>query len=941
MDNLIKETFTRDALPVILFDADDTLWITEPLYDDSRQLARGAVEASGLDGQRWEDLQRVIDVKNVTIFGLDPVRFPTSCRQAYIELCSQLNITANEQVASEIYTYAQHVFRQAAALVPGAADVLSELQGDFRLILLTKGNVDVQQKRIEESGLRGFFDMVQIVHDKTAQVIARLLEEVHAVPSVCWMVGNSVASDINPALACGMKTIWVDAHVWEHEKREPVLESPNLIKISELTQVPQAIRANLIVDPVDLVRDVSSGKQASNNVDSHASNVRPKKNSRKRPCVKQSGRKKEASLHDGIGRKPLATKLNQWYLDESTNQAVSIKPGVIVPKGAIVVEQRRGHPAPNITQFHDIKLLPEGSCIIGEFGMSAPELDVQMIARFGRIAGLANIGVIKRRTLLDQIARSIDPSKALVETIKHLGGEHVLGVQANLINSPAYPEYEIDPSLLTRDTVIEAVKFGINAGNEKNMEFTIPLPDTLEPRASLTDSLAKLPGVVTSLSSEASGSKLVISCKKYSDTQRAKELLIAAGGMRVHIKTQKQAGSVAGKPNSLFTITANFSDTPVEIAAGRSGSKPKLVYSVIDGSISAHYEAHLYGNTIRTNPISCGPSGAAVEALIKELAKTDVHTSELLADLAIIHTEPSSILAHHVGPVTDLKAALVAIETLTAENILGQDVVDEIINSEKVLVTNSGKKVNINWRASEPILDVLALHPSDLQICDLPDTLKGPSGLAPTMIREARFVAKKGSNRPKVELREVAVSNLKLRRDAWLEKTDPVTALVQECIENFTAEATVAMFTSMRTPNINNADSRRPEDTAKSSARGSVGPYTCKNGELILLIKILAASTSTTPGDQVWAEWCVDKIESFREKRKSGTKENFFSVLGLRSEARKMTVDAAVKLANVRLKMTLGQSDIERISEQLRQGFDTALFNAFDRGRALALDKRI
>lgn len=71
----------------IIFDGDDTLWHTERLYDDARQRARSIVEASGLDGQKWEKLERQIDVTNVERLGHSIERFPASCIEAYELLC--------------------------------------------------------------------------------------------------------------------------------------------------------------------------------------------------------------------------------------------------------------------------------------------------------------------------------------------------------------------------------------------------------------------------------------------------------------------------------------------------------------------------------------------------------------------------------------------------------------------------------------------------------------------------------------------------------------------------------------------------------------------------------------------------------------------------------------------------------------------------------------
>ncbi|PYR76138.1 MAG: hypothetical protein DMF87_18855, partial [Acidobacteria bacterium] len=63
---------------MVVFDGDDTLWTTEPLYDEARQRARREVAAAGVDGAEWERLERATDVKNVTVMGFSVERFPTS-----------------------------------------------------------------------------------------------------------------------------------------------------------------------------------------------------------------------------------------------------------------------------------------------------------------------------------------------------------------------------------------------------------------------------------------------------------------------------------------------------------------------------------------------------------------------------------------------------------------------------------------------------------------------------------------------------------------------------------------------------------------------------------------------------------------------------------------------------------------------------------------------
>jgi putative hydrolase of the HAD superfamily len=203
----------------VIFDGDDTLWETEPLYDHARRTARAIVVDAGQDGAAWEALERRLDVENVDTMGYSPGRFPASCVQAYEWICGAQGATADPDVVRRIRQAAATVFDADAPVMPDAEATLAALRDrGVRLALLTKGDPHVQARRVERSGLRPFFDVVEIVADKSPQAIGRVIAALGAHPAASWMVGNSVRSDVMPALAAGARAIWIDSHVWEHER---------------------------------------------------------------------------------------------------------------------------------------------------------------------------------------------------------------------------------------------------------------------------------------------------------------------------------------------------------------------------------------------------------------------------------------------------------------------------------------------------------------------------------------------------------------------------------------------------------------------------------------------------------------------------------------------------------------------------------------------------
>lgn len=220
----------------VVFDGDDTLWLTEPLYDAARAAARMVVEEAGLDGAAWEAHQRRLDVANVARFGHGPERFPTSAVEALTAVGGDA-IPEAPRVRNRVRRAAASVFTAAAPLRRGAPDLLGELrQQGIRLALVTKGDRVVQQRRIHHSGLEPFFDVVEIVERKNADTFRSIADDLRVHTAELLSVGNSVESDIRPSVEAGIAALWLPAYVWEFERHDPALE-PDLHRIDDLADV--------------------------------------------------------------------------------------------------------------------------------------------------------------------------------------------------------------------------------------------------------------------------------------------------------------------------------------------------------------------------------------------------------------------------------------------------------------------------------------------------------------------------------------------------------------------------------------------------------------------------------------------------------------------------------------------------------------------------------
>lgn len=122
-------------------------------------------------------------------------------------------------------------------LIDGVAETLELLNTDNQLLMVTKGNHAEQSHKVERSGLRHFFDAVEILPDKTVDQYERIVTDHSLDPNSTWMIGNSPRSDIVPALDAGLHAIFIPhAQTWSHELAE-VPDHPRLTQLTDFTKL--------------------------------------------------------------------------------------------------------------------------------------------------------------------------------------------------------------------------------------------------------------------------------------------------------------------------------------------------------------------------------------------------------------------------------------------------------------------------------------------------------------------------------------------------------------------------------------------------------------------------------------------------------------------------------------------------------------------------------
>jgi putative hydrolase of the HAD superfamily len=122
--------------------------------------------------------------------------------------------------------------------MPHVHETLEALTGNYLLVLITKGDLFDQERKLAQSGLGDFFDAVEIVSDKTAVTYRRVFSKVGDGPERAMMVGNSLKSDIVPAIAAGSYGVFVPhALTWVLEHIEEPTDAPRFRKIEHLGEL--------------------------------------------------------------------------------------------------------------------------------------------------------------------------------------------------------------------------------------------------------------------------------------------------------------------------------------------------------------------------------------------------------------------------------------------------------------------------------------------------------------------------------------------------------------------------------------------------------------------------------------------------------------------------------------------------------------------------------
>jgi putative hydrolase of the HAD superfamily len=228
---------------LIAFDGDDTLWHNERSYRDARERFRRLLASCGvsLSEEEIDDRVNRTEISNIEYYGYGVSSFVLSLIETAIDLTSR-RITGGD--LETLIGLAKEMLSEEVELFPGVHDALATIAERHSVMLITKGDLLHQTSKLDRSGLRGFFNFVEVVSHKTPPVYSEILSRHNVEPERFLMVGNSLRSDVLPVIEIGATAVYVPAELsWAHEHAEVpssaaqrLFELPTLEALAELVE---------------------------------------------------------------------------------------------------------------------------------------------------------------------------------------------------------------------------------------------------------------------------------------------------------------------------------------------------------------------------------------------------------------------------------------------------------------------------------------------------------------------------------------------------------------------------------------------------------------------------------------------------------------------------------------------------------------------------------
>ena len=226
------------TITTVGLDADDTLWHNETIFRLTHDRFTELLADVADKGELQQRLAAV-EQRNLRLYGYGVKGFTLSMIETAMELCDG---GAPPEVVREILAAGREMLAHPVETLPGVDEALARLSQRYRLVLITKGDLLDQERKLAASGLGDLFAAVEIVSEKDRGTYDRIFDRHGSGPVEAVMAGNSMKSDVLPAIEAGAFGVHIPYHVtWAHELADAPEGHPRYGALEQIADLPRWI----------------------------------------------------------------------------------------------------------------------------------------------------------------------------------------------------------------------------------------------------------------------------------------------------------------------------------------------------------------------------------------------------------------------------------------------------------------------------------------------------------------------------------------------------------------------------------------------------------------------------------------------------------------------------------------------------------------------------
>lgn len=225
-------------LKVIAFDADDTLWVNEPYFEQTEkkfcELMQDYLSHHTLSQELFKT-----EIENLPLYGYGIKGYILSMIEAAIRISGK---TLNIEIVEKIMEYGKDLLQKPIELLDDVEGTLETLKSKYKIVVATKGDLLDQRRKLHNSGLGHFFHHIEVMSDKQEIDYRDLVKRLDIQPTEFLMIGNSLKSDVLPVLGIGGSAIHIPFHTtWAHERIDHKVEHPKFCTVAKISDILELI----------------------------------------------------------------------------------------------------------------------------------------------------------------------------------------------------------------------------------------------------------------------------------------------------------------------------------------------------------------------------------------------------------------------------------------------------------------------------------------------------------------------------------------------------------------------------------------------------------------------------------------------------------------------------------------------------------------------------